>query len=54
MFVPSFKILRQVVIEKLLTENFENILLERKKMTNKGTDYPYVAGSLIHRMTCHT
>ena len=32
MFIPSFQILRQVVPEKLLTGNFEKILLERKKM----------------------
>ena len=30
-FVPSFKILRQAVPEKSLTENFEKILLEKKK-----------------------
>ena len=50
MFVPSFKILRQVVPEKSLTENFVS---EQEKWTNKETDQHYVADSLIHSTTCN-
>ena len=42
MFVPSFKILSEVVPEKSLTENFGR---EKEKCTNKGTDKKYVADS---------
>ena len=51
MFVLYFKILLQVVPKKSLTENF---VREKEKWTNKGTDKPYVADSLIHSTTCHT
>ena len=27
---------------------------KKDKWTNKGTNKPYVAGSLIHSTTCHT
>ena len=27
---------------------------KKEKRTNKGTDKPYVADSLIHSTTCHT
>ena len=27
---------------------------KEEKLTNKGTDKPYVPDSLIHSMTCHT
>ena len=51
MFVQNFKILGQVVAEKYLTKN---IFGKKEKWTNKGTDKPYVADSLIHSTTCHT
>ena len=51
MFVPNFKILGQVVAEKSLTKN---IFGKKEKWTNKGTDKPYVADSLIHGTTCYT
>ena len=51
MFVLNFKILVQVVPEKSLTEN---LVREKEKWTNKGTDKPYVADSLIHSTNCYT
>ena len=32
----------------------ENFVKAKEKWTNKGTDKPYVADSLIHSTTCHT
>ena len=40
MFVPNFKILRQVVPAISLTDNF---VREKEKWTNKGTDKEYGA-----------
>ena len=37
--------------EKYVTENF---VRKKEKNTNKGTDKPYVADSLIHSTTFHT
>ena len=51
MCLPSFKILRQVVPEKSLTKN---VVREKEKWTNKGTDKPYVADSLVISTTCNT
>ena len=48
MFVPSFKILCQVVLNKSSTGKF---VREKEKCTNKGTDNQYVADSLIHSAT---
>ena len=45
MFVPSFKILRHVVPEKSLKENF---VKKKEKWTNKGTDKQYVADTVIN------
>ena len=48
----KFKVtLSEIEAEKFVTESF---VREKEKWTNKGTDKPYVADSLIHSITCHT
>ena len=43
--------LSEIEAEKFVKENFNK---EKEKWTNKGTDKPYVADSLIHSTTCNT
>ena len=47
----NLKTMSEIEAEKFVTENF---VREKEKWTNKGTDKPYVADSLIHSTTCHT